>query len=43
MLILISTTGIGFDRRGAYLLPNGIFGTNAIIFRVDMSFVCSCW
>ena len=37
MLILISTTGIGFDRRGAYLLPNGTFGRNAIIFRVDMS------
>ena len=29
--------GIGFDRRGAYLLPSGNFGRNVIIFGVDMN------
>ena len=28
---------IGFDRRGAYLLPSGNFGRNVIIFGVDKS------
>ena len=27
----------GFDRRGLYLLPNGIFGRNVIILGIDMS------
>ena len=29
--------GIGFDRTGVYLLPDGSFGRNVIIFGVDMS------
>ena len=29
--------GIGFDRRGSYLLPSGRFGRNVIIYGVDMS------
>ena len=29
--------GIGFDRTGIYLLPDGSFGRNAVIFGVDMS------
>ena len=29
--------GIGFDRKGPYLLPNGRFSRNALIFGVDMS------
>ena len=29
--------GIGFDRRGAFLLSSSNFGRNVIIFRVDMS------
>ena len=29
--------GIGFDRGELYLLPNGTFGRNAIIFGVDMN------
>ena len=29
--------GIGFDRAGAYLLPDGSFGRNVVIFGVDMS------
>ena len=28
--------GIGFDRRGAYLLPSSRFGRNLMIFGVDM-------
>ena len=27
---------IGFDRRGTFSFPNGRFGCNVIIFRVDM-------
>ena len=40
MLILIKTYseyGIGFDRTGIYLLPNGTFGRNVVIFGVGMS------
>ena len=29
--------GIGFDRTGVYLLPDGSFGRNVVIFGVDMS------
>ena len=29
--------GIGFDRTGIYLLPDGSFGRNVVIFGVDMS------
>ena len=29
--------GIGFDRRGLYLIPSGRFGRNVTILRVDMS------
>ena len=29
--------GVGFDRTGVYLLPDGSFGRNAVIFGVDMS------
>ena len=29
--------GIGFDRTGLYLLPNGRFGRNVLIFGVDMN------
>ena len=29
--------GIGFDRRGSFSFPGGTFGSNAIIFAVDMS------
>ena len=29
--------GIGFDRRGSFSFPGGEFGSNAIIFAVDMS------
>ena len=29
--------GIGFDRRGSYLLPSGRFGRNVISYAVDMS------
>ena len=29
--------GIGFDRTGIYLLPDGSFGRNVVIFEVDMS------
>ena len=29
--------GIGFDRTGFYLLPDGSFGRNVVIFGVDMS------
>ena len=29
--------GIGFDRRGSFSFPGGGFGSNVIIFRVDMS------
>ena len=29
--------GIGFDRTGVYLLPDGCFGRNVVIFGVDMS------
>ena len=29
--------GIGFDRTSVYLLPDGSFGRNVIIFRVDVS------
>ena len=29
--------GIGFDRRGSFSFPGGKFGSNAIIFAVDMS------
>ena len=32
-----SACGIGFDRTGLYLLPNGRTGKNVIIFVVDMS------
>ena len=32
-----SADGIGFYRRGLYLLPSGRFRRNVIIFRVDMS------
>ena len=28
---------IGFDRTGVYLLPDGSFGRNVVIFGVDMS------
>ena len=40
MLILIRTNildTVEFDRTGAYLLPYGSFGRNAVIFGVDMS------
>ena len=30
--------GIGFDRRGSFWFPGGVFGQNLLIFRVDMSF-----
>ena len=30
--------GIGFDRRGSFSFPGGVFGQNALIFGVDMSF-----
>ena len=29
--------GIGFDRRGSFSFPGGVFGKNVIIFGVDMS------
>ena len=29
--------GIGFDRTGIYLLPDGSFGRNVVIFGVDMN------
>ena len=29
--------GTGFDRRGSFSFPGGGFGSNVIIFRVDMS------
>ena len=29
--------GIGFDRTGVFLLPDGSFGRNVVIFGVDMS------
>ena len=29
--------GIGFDRSSVYLLPDGSFGRNVVIFGVDMS------
>ena len=29
--------GIGFNRRGSFSFPGGEFGSNAIIFAVDMS------
>ena len=32
-----SEYGIGFDRRGSFLVPNGGFGQNVIIFIVDIS------
>ena len=32
-----SEYGIGFDRNGIYLLPDGSFGRNVVIFGVDMS------
>ena len=40
MLILIRTNildTVEFDRTGAYLLPDGSFGRNVVIFGVDMS------
>ena len=30
--------GIGFDSRGTFLYPSGIFGQNVIIFVANMSF-----
>ena len=30
--------GIGFDKRGSFSFPSGLFGQNVIIFGVDMSF-----
>ena len=32
-----SSYGIGFDRRSSFSFPDGEFGQNTIIFRVDMS------
>ena len=32
-----SEYGIGFDRTGVYLLPDGCFGRNVVIFEVDIS------
>ena len=32
-----SVYGIGFGRTGVYLLPDGSFGRNVVIFGVDMS------
>ena len=40
MLILIRTNildTVEFDGTGAYLLPDGSFGRNVVIFGVDMS------
>ena len=30
--------GIGFDRKGSFSFPDGGYGQNVIIFRVEMSF-----
>ena len=41
MLILINTKyswyGFGFDMKGTFSFPSGVFGKNIIIFGVDMS------
>ena len=33
-----SDYGIGFDRRGSFSFPGGVYGQNVLIFGADMSF-----